>query len=87
MAVIGFIPEQILKMRYKRILYLSFLFVISIIAGVSIAGALRLFAAGLTSFILTVLLFQQNKTSFHGKLAKLASLEPFFFAWVCRNKD
>jgi hypothetical protein len=20
-------------------------------------------------------------------LAKLASLEPFFFAWVCRNKD
>ncbi|MDR2542987.1 MAG: transglutaminase domain-containing protein [Treponema sp.] len=83
MAITAFIPEQIVKMRYKRIFYLSFLSVLSLIAGVSIIGALKLFAAGLTSFMLTALLFNEHRTSLYARLVKLTSLEPFFFAWVC----
>ena len=83
MAVIGFIPDHNIKIRNKRILYISLLSVLSLVAGASLFGAVRLFAAGLTSFILTILLFHQHRTSLHAKLSKLTVFEPFFLAWVC----
>ena len=83
MAVIAFIPEKIIKMHYKRIACILLLTGLSLIAGVSILGALRLFAAGFISFILTVFLFKQHRSALYTRFSKLAAVEPFFFAWVC----
>jgi hypothetical protein len=80
MAVLPFIPEQKIKHRTRIILSFSLLFLLSVIAGGVNLNALAPFAAGLVSFTLTFLLFN-NKPMF-SRFAKIAALEPFFLAWV-----
>ena len=81
MAVLAFIPEQKIKMSNKRIFYLLFIGALSLIAGPSFFSLIQLFAAGLTSFILTNLLF--HPPALYARFSKAAALEPFFLAWVC----
>jgi len=81
MAVLAFIPDKRIKMRTRQITALVTLSLLSLIAaGVSI-GVFVPFAAGLICFALTYLLFQ--RTQQYSRWARIAAIEPFFFAWVC----
>jgi len=77
MAGFAFVPDSVVSVRYKRIAAFSLLFILSVFAGITRVGMLQLFTAGLISFALTHFLFTRSRW------AKIASLEPFFFAWVC----
>jgi len=81
-ALIAFLPASLLSkkdnaMRNRYVLILLTLIPLSIFATGFSLSALRVFAAGLVSFILTYFLFH------HPRWAKLSILEPFFLAWVC----
>ncbi len=80
MAVLAFIPEQKIKHRTRVILSFSLLFLLSIMAGGFNVNALAPLAAGFISFALTYLLF--NRKPIFSRFAKIASIEPFFLAWV-----
>jgi len=56
---------------------------LSVIAGGFGAGAFVPFLAGLISFSFTFLLFHHSGRRFFAQWAKLASVEPFFLAWIC----
>jgi len=81
MIIIAFIPESHFKMRFKRIASLALILILSLVAGVSVFGAIQFLAAGFISFMLTSLLF--NRPPLYAKFAKITILEPFFLAWVC----
>jgi len=89
MAIIAFLPLFALNIRRKFLFTLILLFLLSVIAGGFSPNAIIPFIAGIISFILTFLLFNNFNIQVysglpaHGKLAGLAALEPFFFAWVC----
>ena len=81
-AVIAYLPLGNFKtpargFKIRGICALGSLFVLSVLAGGFSPDALRPFAAGLVSFVLTYLLFH------HPKWAKISALEPFLPAWVC----
>ncbi|MCL2443079.1 MAG: transglutaminase-like domain-containing protein [Treponema sp.] len=83
MAIIAFLPVPVLTVRIKSFIALPLLFALSITATGFNPGAFQPFIAGLTGFILTLLLFHHNGSPFYTRLAKIAALEPFFMAWVC----
>jgi transglutaminase-like putative cysteine protease len=76
-ALIAFLPAPKGKMRYKSVLAVLPLFLLSVYAGGFGGGAVPPFCAGLVSFVLTLLLFN------YPRWGKASALEPFFLAWVC----
>jgi hypothetical protein len=80
MAIIAFLPRQKIKQQTRIIFFFSLLILLSLIAGGVTLNALAPFAAGLISFTFTFLLFNRQRQ--YSSWAKIATLEPFFLAWV-----
>ena len=78
MAVIAFQPLFAVTIRKKAQLAVILLLPLSVMAGGFSSGAFMPFLAGFISFSLTILLFNSRLPRF----AKIAALEPFFFAWI-----
>ena len=81
MAVIAFLPKFLVKSIVRQVIILLVLIASPLIAGVGITGAIQLVAVGIISSTLTILLFRCPPV--FARFAKIAFLEPFFFAWVC----
>jgi len=84
MAIIAFLPADAANAKKKYLFALAALVLLSAITAGFSFDALIIFAAGLISFILSILLFQKNQIPFlHSRFANITALEPFLLAWVC----
>ena len=81
-AIIAFLPVRKNPLRNKCIGAGIAAVLFSLLAGGFTTGALPPFFAGVMSFLLTYLLFNQS-VSLQPLWKKLSTLEPFFFAWIC----
>jgi len=83
MAVTAFQSIIAVSLKKKLILALVILLPMSTIAGGFSSDAFIPFFAGFVSFSLTFLLFHHKEFPALSGIAKITSLEPFFFSWVC----
>ena len=76
-AFIAFLPPPKGKLRNKLLIAVSLLCILSVWAAGWSSLAFTPFFAGMTSFILTLLLFH------YPRWGRISAVEPFFLAWIC----
>jgi len=83
MGIIAFVPAARDTVFKKLIFAFTALILVSIIIGGFSPDAFIAFTAGLTSFVLTMLMFRKDQLPVHSRWAKITAFEPFFLALIC----